>query len=157
MQKAVEAFSDQILAIRPGVVSGAMIEAIKVNGTLIKHMATVTENKGIVIKAFDPQQCGAIQKTLEATGHSCYLCKNVVMVNIPKFMTSADKERATALIRKLEEDAKVILRNIRQKAKQKISGSEDEVRKAEKELQTLTDKYVSQVAVISNNKVKTLI
>jgi ribosome recycling factor len=97
MQKAVDVFYNQLLAIRPGAVSATMVENIKVNGTAILHIASVSEGKAIIIRPFNYTDCGPIQKTLEAAGHSCYVAKNVVMVNIPTFLTSADKEKAIAL------------------------------------------------------------
>jgi ribosome recycling factor len=161
MQKAVDVFHDQVISIMPGVVSAGLIESIKViawgSPTPIRQLASVHQgDKAISIRPFDPQIAGAIHKTLEAAEHNCYISKGVVTVNIPKWTTSADKDRATAQVRRLEEDTKVIIRNIRKKARQHLTGSEDEIRKAEKELQTMTDTYVSQVVTIANNKIKTL-
>ncbi len=152
--------SDDLLVIRPGVVSAGLIETIKIDyhGSKVPiwGVAKVSQGKGIVVTPYDPSICGVIQKTLESGGHNCYICKNVVMVNLPRFATSADKDRAVAQVHKLEEDTKIVLRNIRKKARQQLSGSEDEVRKADKELQALTDAYVSKAATIAANKVKTL-
>jgi ribosome recycling factor len=56
----------------------------------------------------------------------------------------------------LEEETKVALRNIRRKARQTLSLPADPLRKAEKELQAMTDRYVSQVATLADNKVASL-
>lgn len=160
MQKAVDTFSDQLLAIRPGVINAGAIETVKVNCygdmTPIKYIAQVFEGQGITIKPHDPQLTGAIQKTLELAGHSCYACKNSVMVNIPKFTTSADKDRAIATVHRLEEETKIVIRNIRKKIRKELVGSDDEIRNAEKELQVITDKYIAKVSLIAANKVQKL-
>jgi ribosome recycling factor len=160
MERAVQHFVDQILAIRAGVVSPALIETIKVphNGTRtpIRYLAQVSQSNTILVTPFDPSACGPIQKTLEAAGHSCYICRGVVVINLPRFSTSADKERATNQVRKLAEDAKVVLRNLRKKARQNLTGSEDEVRQANKKLQELTDLHVARVDTLADEKVKSL-
>lgn len=170
MEDAVQHFADQLLAIRPGVVTASQLEVIKVDcydqkNIPIKSLATVTVGRtgggadAITIRPHDRTICGVIQKTLEKAGHNCYVSGNpasVVFVSVPKYTTTADKERAVAQVRRLEEEAKVTLRNIRKKARQKLAGSEDEVRKADKELQGLTDTYVSKTASVADSKVGSL-
>jgi ribosome recycling factor len=160
MERAVQSFADRILALRAGVVSPALIETIRVDyqgqKRPIRELGQVSQSQGIVVRPYDPAVCGAIQKTLEDAGHSCYVCKGVVVVTVPKFATSADRERAVARIRTLEEETKVVLRNLRKKARHQLTGSEDEIRKGEKELQALTDEQVGRVTALANNKVQAL-
>lgn len=160
MDRAVQQFADNLLALRAGVVSPALVETLRVDyhgsPTPIRHLALVTQNRAIHITPYDPATCGAILQVLERAGHSCYVCKGVVVVNVPKFATSADRERAVAQVGRLAEETKVVLRNLRRQARQQLAGSADEVRRADAELQALTDAHVARVAALARAKVAAL-
>jgi ribosome recycling factor len=163
MKKIVEHFAEYILSIRSGVITPKIAGDIKINyhgqKIPIKALATVTGCAawpGIAIIPYEWPLCGTILTTIEEMGYDGYINANAVMVSVPKFTTETDRQRTISMIRRFEEEAKVAIRNIRKKERQKLSGSQDEVRRADKELQATTDKYISEVGNLATRKVEAL-
>ncbi len=162
MQKTVEHFAEQLIGIRYGIPTCGLIDTIKVDYhgqmTPIKHMAqTIPQAGRIAVVPYDPTVLGAVDKALKAAGFNSYVfSKTTVAINLPKFAGGADRDRVIAQVRKLEEEAKVAIRNIRKKARQQLDLPEDELKKAEKELQVSTDSSISQIAALAAKKIKEL-
>jgi ribosome recycling factor len=163
MQKTVDHFAEQLMGIRYGIPTCGLIDTIKVDYhgqmTPIKHMAQTTPQAGkIAVIPYDPTVLGAVDKALKAAGFNSYVfSKTTVAINLPKFAGGADRDRVIAQVRKLEEEAKVAIRNIRKKVRQELASlPEDELKRAEKELQASTDSYISQIAALAAKKIKEL-
>lgn len=160
MEKTVEHFAEQLAGIRYGIPTCGLIDTIKVDchgqSLPIKHMAQTMPQQGIIaVVPFDPSMLGAVDKALKTAGFNSYVfSKTTVAVSLPKFAGGADRDKVIAQIRRLEEEAKVSIRNIRKKVRQKASLSEDETRKFEKGLRELTEGYISQIAAMAAKKVK---
>ncbi len=162
MAKAVEHFAEQLAGIRWGIPTAGLIDTIKVNyhGQLlpVQYLAHTQPGDGrIKVEAHDPTALGAIQKALEAAGFDAYIfSKTAVVVNLPRLATAADRDKVIAQVRKLEEEAKVVIRNIRKKLRQDLPVEKEERKRADKELQDLTDKHVGQIAALAQKKVDAL-
>ncbi len=143
MEKAVEHLTEQLAGIRFGVPTCALIDTIKVDyygqQTSINHMAhTMSQQGKIDVVPHDPTMLGVVDKALKEAGFNSYMfSKTTVSINLPKYAGEADREKVILQVHNLEEAAKVAIRNIRKKARQKLVGSEDEIKRADKELQDM--------------------
>lgn len=162
MSKAIEHFKEQLISIRLGIPTASLIDTIKVDYhgqlTPIKYLAqTQPETGRIKIEPYDKTILGIIDKTLKASGfNSCIFSKTAVVISLPKIANAAEKEKVINQVRKLEEEAKVVVRNIRKKFRQNLNLPEEDQRKEEKLLQELTDKNISMITSLSDKKVKDL-
>lgn len=155
MDKALEFFRDQMRGIRGGEISTGLLDTIRVEAyeqrLPLKQLAWTMPDKGrITVQPYDTNLLGAIDRALKAEGFNSYVfSKTQVVVNVPKWH-GTDKEKVTAQINKLAEDARVVIRNIRKKARQKAEGDVD------KPLQQLTDEKIKEINDLAEYKVSIL-
>ena len=86
----------------------------------------------------------------------------IIRLNFP-MLTEERRKELTKQVKKYGEDSKVAMRNVRRDAmdyikslKKKSEITEDEQKKAEKDLQELTDKYIKKVDAACSVKEKEL-
>jgi len=162
MSKAVEHFKDQMAGIVWAIPTASLIDTIRVDyhgqATPIKHLANTGQGDGrIKVEPYDPTTLGAIERALKAAGYNAYVfSKTAVVINLPKIAGQADRDKVVAQVRKLEEEAKIAVRSIRKSARKKLNLPEEELRRAEKELQGWTDEHIAQIEGIADKKVKSL-
>jgi ribosome recycling factor len=125
-------------------------------------MATINipEARMAVIKPYDASQLQAIEKAIRDSdlGVNPGTDGIVIRVVFPQ-LTEQRRRELGKTARSKGEEAKVSIRNIRRKAKDTLDkmskdgdAGEDEVGRAEKELQSLTDQYVAQVDDLVKHK-----
>ncbi|MDN3506030.1 MAG: ribosome recycling factor [Simkaniaceae bacterium] len=168
MQEALDHLQKELSQLRSGRANPGMLDSvpIEVYGTQmrIRELANVTtpEPRQILVTPFDPQTAGPIGKSIEKAniGMQPILEGNVIRINIPPMDESMRKDIAKQAKKKAE-DAKVGVREVRRKGndlvrKQKADGdiAEDEMKKAEKRIQELTDEFCKQVDVLFVEKEK---
>lgn len=168
MSAAIEHLKEELKAIRTGRANTAMFDSVMVDvygsQMRIKDVASITspEPRQLMITPFDPQARGAIGKAIEKAnlGVMPIVDGNVVRIRIPPMDDSMRKEMIKLCHRRCEE-AKVGIRNIRRDAnelarKQKSDGliAEDMLKKLEKNIQELTDKFCKEADDLSDKKEK---
>lgn len=155
MEKAVEFFRDQMRGIRYGEISTGLIDTIRAEAygqrVPIKHIAwTVPDKNRILVSPYDTQLLGAIDKALKAEGFNSYVfSKTQVVVSLP-IRSLEDRDRVVQQINKLAEEARVSIRNIRKKIRQKADANID------KPLQQLTDEKIKEINDLVQLKVDSL-
>jgi ribosome recycling factor len=155
MDKAVEFFCDQLRGIRSGEISAGLIDTIRADvyeqKLPLKQLAWVTPDKDrILVKPFDPQLLGIIDKAIKDEGFNSYIfSKTQVVVSCPARF-GQDRDKIVAKINKLAEEARIVIRNIRKKARQK---SEEDL---DKPLQKLTDEKIEEINLLLAHKVRSL-
>lgn len=161
MAKTLEMLERQIVGIRLGTINPGVVDSIKVSyqgqPTPISHLAFSQPIKsGISVQPYDPEMVGPITNALKGSGLNAYaFSKTTVMVSVPP-MDGEARKQVHDHVRKLGEEAKVAVRNIRKKSRQKMVGSKDEVQKADKELQKATDEFVTEIDRTVEAKVKSI-
>lgn len=123
MDKAVEYLKNELRGLRTGRASTALVEYIKVDyygsPTDLKALAgiTVPEPTQILIQPFDPASIQEIKKAIEASnlGLNPQVDGKVMRVNIPS-LSGERRQQLVAQAKKLGEDAKVAVRNVRRDA-----------------------------------------
>jgi ribosome recycling factor len=168
MQAALDHFKNELKNLRsnranPSVLDGVMVEAY---GTQmrIKELANVTapEPRQLLISPFDPQTVAAIAKGIEKANLNLQPVAEgqVIRINIPP-MDEAMRKQIAKQGKQKAEDAKITIRDIRRKnneliRKQKADGivTEDIMKKEEKGIQDLTDKFCKEIDDLFSAKEK---
>lgn len=156
MDKAFEFFHDQIRGIRYGEISTALIDTIRVEAyeqrLPLKQLAWTVPDKNnrILVSPYDTALLGAIDRAIRAEGFNSYVfSKTQVVINCP-IRSGEDKERVIQQINKLAEEARIVIRNVRKKIRQK---TEEDI---DKPLQKLTDDKIKEINDLIAFKIKSL-
>ncbi len=170
MGKTVEIFEHELAGMRAGRAHPALLERIVVEyygtPTPLLHLAqiNVPEPRILVVQPFDKGSLGAIDKAIQRAdlGVSVRVDGTLLRVSVP----ALTEERRRDLVRQLKrrsEDEKVAIRNIRREAVDSLKEglktkaiSEDDLRRAETEVQKLTDRYIKIIDEISEAREKDL-
>lgn len=156
MHKAVEVVRHELIKIRTGKATTALLDGVKVE-SYGAHMSlnqvanvSVLDVHTISVQPWDKSMVGPIEKAIQAAnlGLNPVADSNVVRVPIPPLNEERRKE-LVKLVKKFSEEGKVAIRNIRRdaiehlkKSEKQEHFSEDERKRAETEVQKMTDKYV---------------
>ncbi|MCL6538147.1 MAG: ribosome recycling factor [Acidothermus sp.] len=166
MEKAVTVAKENFAAIRTGRAHPALFAKITADyygtQTPLNQLAsfTVADARLIVIHPYDKGALRAIEKAIRDSdlGVNPTDDGSVIRVAIPP-LTEERRREYIKLARHEAEEARVAIRNIRRHAKEALDkaqkdgdAGEDEVRRAEKELDELTHKYVAQVDELLKHK-----
>lgn len=168
MKKTLDGYAHELSTIRAGRANPAVLDKIQVDyygcPTAINQMAQVSlpDARTIVIQPWDATTLKAIEKAIMASDLGIQPINDGKMIRLG--FPQPTEERRKELCRqvsKLGEDAKVAIRNIRRDANDKIKDAkkaseitEDEVKKAEKDIQDLTDRYIKSVDATTEKKEK---
>ncbi|MFA4943508.1 MAG: ribosome recycling factor [Lentisphaeria bacterium] len=159
MKKAIEAMQKAFAGVRTGKASPTLVDGIMVEyyGTLTKlrDVAAITapEPRLLVIQPWDQGAIKAIEKAILASnlGISPMSDGRVVRLPIPELSEERRKEYVK-LVRTRAEDCRIEIRNLRREgneAAKKLQKdgavTEDDLAKATKEIQKLTDDHIKQV------------
>ncbi|MCT9820299.1 ribosome recycling factor [Microbacterium sp. W1N] len=158
MARAVEAAKEDFATVRTGRANPQMFQKILVDyygtPTPLAQLASLNnpEARTIVVTPYDKSALKAIEQAIRDTpnlGANPTNDGNIVRVTLPE-LTEERRKEYVKLVRSKGEDAKVHLRGIRRKAKDELDAlksdvGEDELVRAEKELDGLTRVHVDEV------------
>ena len=158
MSKTVEAAKDDFSTVRSGRANPQLFQRILVDyygsPTPLAQLASLQnpEARTLIITPYDKGALKEIEKAIVNTpnlGATPNNDGNIIRVTMPE-LTQERRKEFVKLVRSKGEDAKVSLRNIRRKAKDDLDAlksevGEDEVARAEKELEQLTKRHVDAV------------
>jgi ribosome recycling factor len=168
MQKSVETLRKDLARVRTGLASPAMLDNVMVDyygtKTPLPQMAAITvpEPRSLAIKRWDKTLLPAVEKGILASdlGITPQSDGTYVRITLPVLTGDRRKELAKT-VRKIGEEAKVAVRNIRRdenehlkKASKDAHQSEDALKLELDKVQQLTDKYVLLVDQIVADKEK---
>lgn len=166
MEKAVSVAKEDLATVRTGRANPAMFSGITIDyygsPTPLNQVASIAvpEARMVVIKPYDPSQLGAIERAIRNSdlGVNPTNDGTIIRVIVPHLSEERRKELVKVAHHKGEE-ARVSIRNIRRKAKDELErmikdgdSGEDDVRRAEKELEAVTAKYVHQADELVKHK-----
>lgn len=166
MTKAVESAQHDYTTIRTGRANPALLDRVNVEyygSTMpVNQIATISipEPRLIVIAPWDKNAIPHIERAIIKSdiGITPNSDGNVVRLQIPHLTEERRKEFIKILHKKAEEH-RVSIRNIRRDAnedlkRQEKAGevSEDDLRRAQDQIQKLTDKYIEQVDKLTQAK-----
>jgi ribosome recycling factor len=166
MEKAVSVAREDLQSLRTGRASPSMFARLTVDyygaPTPIPQMASITvaEARMAVIKPYDPSQLNAIERAIRDSDLGVNPTNDGMIIRVVFPQLTEERRRELGKVaRSKGEDAKIAIRNIRRHAKDQLDriakdgeAGEDEVHRAEKELDETTSKYVAGVDDVVKQK-----
>jgi ribosome recycling factor len=168
MNKVLEVMAQDLARIRTGRASVALLEGIKVeayNASMpLPQVASLAapEPRLLTVQPWDPTLMGDIEKAILKSdlGLTPTNDGKIIRLPIPALTTERRKE-LVKVVKKMAEDGKVALRNIRRDANERFKDlkkdkqlSEDDAHRAQEEVQKITDDFIKKVDVQGAEKEK---
>ncbi len=166
MSKAIEALERDLGGVRTGRASVRLVDNVKVDyygtPTPLNQVANISvpEARMIVIQPWDKSVVPVIEKAILKSdlGLNPSTQGNMIRLQIPELNEERRKD-LVKVVKKKVEDGRISVRNIRRGSLEKLREmqkakevSEDEEKRAEKQLQEITDKFVGNVDEVGKNK-----
>jgi ribosome recycling factor len=166
MEQAVGHLKEDLAGIRTGRATSAVLNRLTVEyyGTPVPlnqlASSSVPEPRLLQIMPYDKSAIGAIEKAIQSSdlGITPSNDGNVIRLSFPPLI----EERRRDLVKQVHhraEEGRVAVRNVRRHAKDALEKlereggiSQDDLNRAEKELQKLTDRFVSEIDDIQGHK-----
>jgi ribosome recycling factor len=166
MERSIEAFRKELGKVRTGRASFSLLDGVKVDyyGTLtpLQQVGTlsVPESRLITVTPWDTKMIGPIEKAIQGSGLGLNPSSDGKTVRIPIPPLTEERRRELAkVVRKMGEDARVAVRNIRREAIEKLKDrekkkeiSEDVVKRGQERVQKETDAHVKKIDEILKSK-----
>jgi ribosome recycling factor len=166
MEGALEHLKHDLAGLRTGRASVALLDGIRVDyyGTMtpLKQVANLStpEARLITVQPWEPQLIKEIEKAISASGLGITPSNDGKVIRIPlPPLTEERRKELTKISKKHGEDTKVHIRGFRRDANEELKKlqkdaklTEDELRKAETEIQKLTDQYIQKVDDVIKKK-----
>ena len=155
MDQAVEHTSQEFGGIRTGRANAGILSRVVVNyygtETPLQQLATfsVPEARMLIVQPFDKSSMPAVERAIQEAdlGLNPSNDGNIIRLAFPS-LTEERRKELVKVVHGIAEDGKVAVRNVRRHGKDRIENedvSEDDIRRAEKELQLLTDKHTALI------------
>ena len=168
MDKTIESFKKDLSSIRTGRASTALLDRVMVEyygtPTPVKQVANVSapEPRLITIVPWEKKMLGDIEKAILKSDLGLNPNNDGAMIRleIPQ-LTEERRKDLTKKVNKHAEEAKVVIRNVRRDANEAIKKmekgkqiTEDESKKAQTDMQKLTDKKIKVIDEMKDKKEK---
>lgn len=166
MQRSVAALKDEMKRLRTGRANAALLEHVMVEyyGTQVpvKQTANITveDARTIVVTPWEKQMVSAVEKAIINSGLGLNPVTAGVVIRVPlPPMTEERRKELVRVVRHEAEQGRVSVRNVRREAladlkdllKDKLI-TEDEDRRAQEEIQKLTDRFIGQIDGLLKDK-----
>ena len=170
MQGAMDNLVNKFNGIRSGRASTTLVDGLVVDAygqsMKIKDLASVSvpEAKTIKINVWDANLVNSVEKSIlnSSLNLSPMTEGQIIRINLPD-LTAERRVELAKNVKRLSEEAKVSIRNIRQDGMNFIkkfssqSTPEDEIKTIQDDLQRLTDSYIEIISEKSKNKEKEIL
>jgi ribosome recycling factor len=166
MDKALDAMKKELASIRTGKATTSLLDGIKVDyyGTMtpLSQVANISapDARLLVIQPWEKKMIPEIVKAIQKSdlGLNPQSDPNVVRLPIPP-LTEERRRDLAKLAKKVAEEGKIAVRNIRRdandafkKAEKDKDISEDESRKGQDQIQKITDEYIEKIEEMLKKK-----
>ncbi|MBI2428412.1 MAG: ribosome recycling factor [Ignavibacteriales bacterium] len=168
MQKAIESVRHELVKIRTGKATTALLDTVKVDayGTLMPinqvGSVSVLDAHMLTVTPWDQSMVKPIEQSIIAAnlGLNPSIDGKLVRVPIPPLNEERRKE-LVKLVKKFGEEGKIAIRNVRRDENEQLKKSEkdehfseDERKRGEAEVQKYTDKFIKEVDMLLAQKEK---
>ena len=159
MQKSVDALKNDLGKIRTGRAHAGLLDHVMVDyyGSMVPIAqvanVTVVDARTLGVSPWDKKLVGAIEKAIRDSDLGLNPASQGDLIRVPMPALTEERRRdLTKVVKSEGEDAKIAVRNVRRDAnaalkellKQKTV-SEDDERRAQEEVQKLTDRFVAEI------------
>jgi len=159
MNKSLEALKADLGKIRTGRAHTGILDHVMVDyygsPTAINQVAniTLTDARTIGVQPYEKNMIGPVEKAIRDSDLGLNPSTNGDLIRVPMPMLTEERRRDLIKVVKSEgEDAKIAVRNIRRDANEQLKKllkdkevGEDEERRAQDEVQKLTDRFVNEI------------
>lgn len=159
MEKTIQGLSKELATVRAGRANPALLDKIVVDyygaPTPLNQLSNISapEPRLLVVQPWDKSAMGSIEKAILKSdlGLTPNSDGNIIRIAIPQ-LTEERRKDLVKLVKKMAEESRVAVRNIRRDANEDIKRmekagdiSQDESRRLQEEIQELTNRYVEKV------------
>ena len=170
MTKCVAAYKNELKRLRTGRASTSLVDHLRVDyygaDTPIQQVANVAveDARTITIVPYEKSMVTVIEKAIMKSdlGITPNTAGNVIRIPLPP-LTEERRRDLTKVVKHEAENARVAIRNVRRDVMHELKEmlkeklvSEDEDRRAQDEVQKLTDRFVAEVDHVLADKEKEL-
>jgi len=170
MKKTIESITNELGGIRSGKATPGLLDSVRVEAygqkQPLNQLASISvpDPKSLVVQPWDKSIIGDVVKAIQVAelGFNPQVEGNVVRIPVPPLSEERRRE-LVKLCKKIAEDGKVAVRNIRRDANDNLKKaekdkeiSEDEQRRAMDKIQELTDEYTKKIDELAEKKEKEL-
>ena len=164
MDQAVERVSSDFTTVRTGRANPQILNRVTVDyygsPTPLQQLATmsVPEPRLLVVQPFDKGSINEIETAIRSSDLGLNPSNDGIVVRIAfPTLTEERRKELTKVVHQMAEDGKVAIRNIRRSAKsdlEDLSGevSDDDIHRAERELQEITDTHTHRIDALLESK-----
>jgi ribosome recycling factor len=159
MNKSLEALKADLGKIRTGRAHTGILDHVMVDyygsPTAINQVAnvTLTDARTIGVQPYEKNMIGPVEKAIRDSDLGLNPSTNGDLIRVPMPMLTEERRRDLIKVVKSEgEDAKIAVRNIRRDANEQLKKllkdkevGEDEERRAQDDVQKLTDRFVAEI------------
>lgn len=166
MQKSIEALRTELSKLRTGRAHTSLLDHVTVSyygsDVPINQVANVTvgDSRTLAVTPWEKKMVPAVEKAImnSGLGLNPVTSGDIIRVPLPA-LTEERRKDMVKVVRHEAENARVALRNIRRDANQHLKGliksdslSEDDERRAEGDIQSLTNDFVAKVDAVLQEK-----
>lgn len=170
MHKSIETLKSNLAKVRtgrahPGILDHVMVDYYG-NPTQISQVANVTllDARTIGVQPWEKKMVAVVEKAIRESDLGLNPATQGDMIRVPTPPLTEERRREmTKLVKGEAEDAKIAVRNIRRDANESLKKlvkdkavSEDEERRAQDDVQKLTDRFVAEIDKLAADKEKEL-
>lgn len=166
MCKSVEALKNDLGKVRTGRAHTGILDHVMVDyygtATAISQVANVTliDSRTIGVSPWEKNLMAAIEKAIRESGLGLNPASSSDIIRVPMPMLTEERRRELIkVVRQEAEAARVSVRNIRRDANSELKDllkekaiSEDDDRRAQDDIQKLTDKYIAEIDKVLTTK-----
>ena len=159
MDQSIAAFRNNLSKIRTGRANPALLDSVQVDyygsNVPISQVANVSllDSRTISIQPWEKGMGAKIEKAIRESGLGLNPASMGDLIRVPMPpMNEERRKEMTKLVRSEGENAKIAVRNVRRDANEAVKklvkdklASEDDQKRAEAEVQKVTDKHINEV------------
>ena len=166
MQAALDTLAREFASVRTGRASAGLLDTVRVdyygNPTPVNQMASVAvpDARTIQIQPWEPNQLSAIEKAIQKSDLGLTPANDgkTIRLVIPP-LTEERRKQLAKTVGKMAEEGRVVIRNLRRDANDKLKSmakdkkvAEDEERRGHDQIQKTTDRFIAKVDELLKKK-----
>ncbi|WP_321370324.1 ribosome recycling factor [uncultured Desulfuromusa sp.] len=166
MDKAVKSLKKEMTKVRTGRASISLLDDVKIEyygvPTPLSQVATlsVPEARLITVQPWEKNLIPDIEKAIFKADLGLTPASDGVLIRLPvPALTEERRREMVKIIKRMAEDTKISVRNARRDANENLKMlekekeiTEDDLKRSEKDVQQVTDEFVSTIDSIVQNK-----
>ena len=166
MDKSIESTRHEFNSVRTGRASPALLDRVQVDyygtPTPLKNLASISapEPRLLNVQPFDPNSVKAIEKAIQESDLGLQPANDGKLIRLPiPQLTEERRKELVKVVRRYAEDGKVAIRNVRRDVMRHLEDlvrkgevGDDEERRAENQVQKLTDEHTKTIDELLKHK-----